>query len=233
MTEAGPRPAFGCGYQSAHDRISVHVLQLLQNFGVAPDVEIVIPGEPELGFVRILEFSRGLLLQDLNCGAQRCLLRFTYQKMHMLGHEYVSRDHKLVTLSYPFQFLLEYGVTVSLGEPRKSSIATKGEEMEVRRLLIANETFGHDVGSLVQNGAGRASELQRTWVPHPSRVRSGKGGIAQKLGFEYLAFDATTEHSTPRTGDLIHPPFRKKRGRMGHPRFVAGSRVGHPARGIL
>lgn len=27
------------------------------------------------------------------------------------------------------------------------------------------------------------------------------------------------------------PPFRKERGRMGHPRFVAESRPGHPAPG--
>src|SRR5271167_27110 len=69
--------------------------------------------------------------------------------MNVLGHEHVSHDRKVVALSYSFQVFFEYLIAVTIGQQGESSIATEGEEMEVRRLLITDEAFGHDEGSLV------------------------------------------------------------------------------------
>jgi len=48
----------------------------------------------------------------------------------MLWHQDVSSDNKVVTLSYPFQFLFEYVVRGSGVKERQSSVTTEGNEVK-------------------------------------------------------------------------------------------------------
>ena len=62
---AGVRPVFGCGDETAGDRVVVQVFDLFCALGVGEDVEVVVTPLPESGISRPLELSRYLLLQYL------------------------------------------------------------------------------------------------------------------------------------------------------------------------
>jgi len=48
MPEAAPWPVFGSLNEAALDRIAVNVAELLDEFGVCQDVEVVVAALPEL-----------------------------------------------------------------------------------------------------------------------------------------------------------------------------------------
>jgi hypothetical protein len=56
VVEAAPGPIFGPLDEAALDRIAMDVLELLDEFGLGEDVEVVVTGLPELGAGAFEEF---------------------------------------------------------------------------------------------------------------------------------------------------------------------------------
>ena len=54
--EAAPGPVFGFFDEAAFDGVTVNVLELLDEFGLGEDVEVVVTGLPELGAGAFEEF---------------------------------------------------------------------------------------------------------------------------------------------------------------------------------
>ena len=76
------------------------------------------------------------LLQRLQRDGQRRPLRLTHQQIHVLGHDDIAGDPEPVLSPRALQPGLELPLGASGGQPRLTTVATKGDEMEVASFLI-------------------------------------------------------------------------------------------------
>jgi hypothetical protein len=97
MPETRPQTIFGLPGQSAHDRIPVHIAQLLYPLGFGVKVEVIIARLPEGFGMAKGEPARHRLLQGLHGSGERCLLRFAQQKVNMLRHDHIARSRRIRT----------------------------------------------------------------------------------------------------------------------------------------
>src|ERR1035438_10156537 len=137
VTEAGPWPVLRLLDQSALDRVAVHVPQLLHPLPLVMHIEIIVPPLPEPDCSARLQFSRCLLLQNLQGYRQRGAHRLANQQMNVLGHQYVACDDHPVSPPHPFKLPLEDLVSPGSAQQRFPSITTEGEKVEATRFLIA------------------------------------------------------------------------------------------------
>jgi hypothetical protein len=106
MAGAAPGSVLGLFDEAASDWIAVDVLDLLDEFILRENVEVVVPGLPELGPVAFEKF-RCLSLEDAQSSGERVEFWLSEKKMHMLGHENVSEEKVSVTTAELFQCFLK------------------------------------------------------------------------------------------------------------------------------
>jgi hypothetical protein len=107
VTEAAPQPILGTLDQTTTDGIAVHVAQFLNSLVLAPDVEVVVAGQPEGAAFRRAELTRRILLEHLQNLGESSALRFADEQKNVLGHYYISADEESVPLANLLQSVLE------------------------------------------------------------------------------------------------------------------------------
>jgi hypothetical protein len=143
VEEATPGPVFGFIDEAAFDWVAVDVLELLDEFGMGEDVEVVVAGLPELGAGAFEELG-GFALEDADGCREWAAFRFGQEKVDMLRHEDVAEEVELVALAKSFEGVEESDagvVVVQVGEP---VVATEGEEVTVAFGLVTLQTAGHE-----------------------------------------------------------------------------------------
>jgi hypothetical protein len=169
VIEAAPRPVFGLFDKAAHDRIAVHVTQLLHVLAVGEDVEIVVAYLPELGSVAF-EQLRGFTLEDAEGCREGVELRFGDKQVNVLGHEDVAEDVKLMSSSDAFEGLLKDDARVVVVEVRKPAITAKGDEVVAAFGLVALQSARHGVIVTPMHP-----------LPHPCPRCEGMNGAPQNI----------------------------------------------------
>jgi hypothetical protein len=119
VEETAPGPVFGILDEPALDGIAVDVLELLYEFGLGDDVEVVITGLPELGAGAFEELG-SFALEDADGGCEWAKFWFGQEKVDVLRHEDVAEEVELVALAESFEGAEEGDaglVVVQVGEP--------------------------------------------------------------------------------------------------------------------
>ena len=81
----------------------MQVSQLLHPLTLAPDIEVMIPRLPKRRASRShTELLRNYLLHHLQRHGEASTLRFTHQKMDVLGHHHIANNEEAVPLPYFF-----------------------------------------------------------------------------------------------------------------------------------
>ena len=131
----------------------MHVAQLLDPLGTAPDVEVVKAFLPDVVWI-LLEGSglggiaatthlpqnaaRKAEFESLHDSRRSPLLRFANQQMNVLGHDHVADDHELISAPD----------SLKNGEKQIATVATAGDEMQVSASVVTGWVEGHtDDGS--------------------------------------------------------------------------------------
>ena len=107
MRKAAPLPILRALNQFALHRIAMDVTQFLDSFRLAPNRKIVIANLPESRLTWLLQLPRSNLLQHLHDQREFAALRFTEEKVDVLGHDDVSRDKTTIPAADTLQLLLE------------------------------------------------------------------------------------------------------------------------------
>ncbi len=130
----------------------MHVVQLLDPLVLGPNIEVIKPLLPDVlwdsvqqrGLRRIAstlrlyhDASRESKLKRLHYDRGVPLLRFTDQKMNVLGHDHITDNDELVALAHPLQHGQEHIATARRGEKRLSPITAAGDEMQVSGSIVA------------------------------------------------------------------------------------------------
>ncbi len=102
-----PRRVLRLCHQPSHNRIAMHIPELLRTIFFTPRVEVVIPALPELRLVRALPLCRSLLLQHLQRHCRRRDACFTHQRVRVLGHQDVAQNHELIPPTHNFELVLK------------------------------------------------------------------------------------------------------------------------------
>jgi hypothetical protein len=140
--EARPRPVVWLCHQSAGHGIEVHVLELLNEFALGVDVEIVVTRLPERS---ILSLHGNRQLESLKRFRQSNFLWLTDEQMDVHWHYNVSAHEELIADAHDFERVFEE-VSCDCGSKIGSAaITTEGDEMEVARLLVSDEPFCHAI----------------------------------------------------------------------------------------
>jgi hypothetical protein len=156
MPKTTPLPIFRALGESTVNRISVDVPQLLDSFGVAPYVEVVITRLPERRSFYHTKFARGILLKHLQRDGQFAALRFTDQQVDMFRHDDIAAHEESIPMAGFFQGLEKTIAGTWSSEQRIAVLTTEGEEMETPSFLVTLETprHGHSVIRDAEYGAG-------------------------------------------------------------------------------
>ncbi len=107
VSKAAPRPQLGAGHQSSGYRIAMDVAQLLDAFGLAPDVEVVVTREPEWPTLELAQLPSHVLLEHLERDREFRPLRLGYEQVDVLGHDHISCNVESVPLACIFQSFFE------------------------------------------------------------------------------------------------------------------------------
>jgi len=107
------------------------------------DVAVVVAILPEL-LALASQFARGHLLQYLEKLRQQNLWRLIHEQVHMLGHQDISIDPRLVPCARLFQHNLNSLPGDRRIKQRKTVKATEGDEMKRFRLLESFQADGHE-----------------------------------------------------------------------------------------
>jgi len=70
--------------------------------------------------------------------------------MHMLGHDHVAYDYKVVATAHLLQHFKEQVAILRVAQDWAALVATRGDEMEVSGAVVAMESVGHG-GFVAQN----------------------------------------------------------------------------------
>ncbi len=164
------------------------VAQLLNAFGFAPDIEVVITREPERPTLRLAQLPSYVLLEHLQRDRKFRPLRLGYEQVNVFGHDHISRDVDSVPLAYIFQSLFKDVARAGSAQASFAVAATESDEVQAARLLKSLETPRHTGSSyarLEDTGSGRGNNTvnfsgnrkknRRSKFP-PSRKERGKDG---------------------------------------------------------
>jgi hypothetical protein len=155
---AAPSPQLGRRNEKPFDRIPVHVTELFDALASAPYIEVVKARLPHVLW-RFLERNRLrppaatlLLRQDAACKAEfqslhdnrgSTVLWLADEKMKMLGHDHVSDDDELVSLTDLFEDLEKKITPDGAAEQRLTLITTTSDEVKVSGTVVTGETPSH------------------------------------------------------------------------------------------
>src|SRR5712692_4404412 len=120
--------------------------------------------------------------------------------MNVLGHDHVSENCEVVRPAHLLQNVQEQSSARGSSQPGLSLVTTASDEVQAASAIVPFQARGHE---------------------HKDRL-----GFCPKERMAQVSC-TTNFHFGKSMG---RPPFRKKRERMGHPRFVlpGNTRVGHP-----
>jgi hypothetical protein len=160
--ETTPRPVPGMSDKVSLHGIHVHVVELFDEFGLTPDVEIVeaVLPEPRQGLERIAErkfqlqggcppsrlaaqAARHALLQDLHDCGRGPLGGFAEEQVNVVGHDNVARERESVAVAHFAQNLCKQILRPRRGKQGQSSVATAGDEVKVVQSVSAFQSFRH------------------------------------------------------------------------------------------
>jgi hypothetical protein len=102
VTKTGPAPGLWKFRQTALNRITVHVPQLLNTFVMSKDIEVVIAFLPEGAGSQASGDREFKSLQDLGKWNLR-IERLAHQKMNMLRHDDITENLKVIAATSEFQ----------------------------------------------------------------------------------------------------------------------------------
>jgi hypothetical protein len=142
VEEATPGPVFGFIDEAAFDWVAVDVLELLDEFGMGEDVEVVIAGLPELRADAFEEFG-GLSLEGSQSIAKPMEFWFAEEHVDVLGHEDIAVEKELVASAEGFEGVEEGDAGVIVIQVGEAVVTTEGEEVEMAFGLVSLETTGH------------------------------------------------------------------------------------------
>ena len=143
VTKTAPRPILRTLRQTALYRITVHVTQLLDPLGLAPDIEVVISRLPQQTALGRAQAPRYILLEHLQRDGKLGALRLAHQQMNVFGHNHVSRDVKSIPLPRLLESFFEEVAGVRRTKKRSASIAAKRHKVQTACFLKALETPRH------------------------------------------------------------------------------------------
>jgi len=118
VAKTAPPPLLRFQHQSALHRIAVHVMQLLDSFALAPDVEVVEALLPDVPWFRLpkqplrsrtalaLRVQHVLsepLFEDLHHRRGRARLRLADEHVEMLGHDHIADYDEAIALAGLFE----------------------------------------------------------------------------------------------------------------------------------
>ena len=159
--ETTPGPIFGVCDQFPFYRIHVHVKELLDEFRLTPDIEIVKARLPELRQnVRVAkrkpelvkehhlarlaaQSPRNALLQHLHNGRRGAFGRLIDEQVNMIGHHDVAREGKPVTVTDLAQNLHKHILCTRRGKQGQSPVTTTGDEVQMEQAIATAQSFGH------------------------------------------------------------------------------------------
>ena len=84
----------------------MNIAELLDEFAVGEDVEVVVAALPEL-WATALETLGRLVLEHVQGDGERVAFGFAEEKMHVFGHQDVSEDVELMPGPKLFEFFEE------------------------------------------------------------------------------------------------------------------------------
>jgi len=153
------------GNQFSFYGIHVHVVKLLDELGLTPDIEIVKARLPELGkqavglpkwklqllgrysFARLAaKPPRYALLQDLHEGGGSACCWLADEQVDVIGHEHVTCQGKAVAVAHLAQNFDEQIFGVSRGKQGQPPVATARDEVQVAQSIAAVQSFRHGDG---------------------------------------------------------------------------------------
>lgn len=151
-----PGPVFRMSHQLSLYGIHVHVLKFLDELGLAPDIEIVKAGLPELGqrVVRLgkrkrelmggwfsarlaSEPPRNALFQDWHGGGRISFGRFADEQMNVIGHDDVTGQRETVAVAHVTENLDEQVFGAFVRKQGQASVATASNEMQMAQSIAA------------------------------------------------------------------------------------------------
>ena len=116
----------------------MHVLQLLNLFPLAPQIEIIETTLPKLTgeFAPNGQPPGDAQLHGLNYLRRIANQRFRDQQMHVLGHDHVSHHGKTIAIAHQFQNGKNQIAARGIAEQRLAPVATPSDEMEASCAVI-------------------------------------------------------------------------------------------------
>ncbi len=136
----------------------MNVAQLLDAFGFAPHIEVVITREPERPTLRLAQLPRDVLLEHLQRDREFRPLRLGHEKVNVFRHDHISGDVESVPLAYGFQGLFEDVAGAGSAQTSFATAATESDEVQAACFLKSLETPRHTGSSyarLEDTGSGR------------------------------------------------------------------------------
>jgi len=123
----------------------MHVLQLLNLFPLAPQIEIVETTLPESTgeFARNAQPPGHAQLHGLNDLRGIANHRFGNQQMYVFRHDHVSDQGKMIANAHQLEDGKYQVAARGSAQQRLATVAAPGDEMEASRALIALQAPGH------------------------------------------------------------------------------------------
>jgi hypothetical protein len=143
VTETTPQPILRTLDQVSLDQVTVHVSQFLDSLVLAPNVEIIVPREPEGAALGRMKQVRRILLEHLQRSRERAAFRFAEQQVNVFGHDHIAGDKKSVPLADSLEGLLEDIAGVRVRQQRLAIMTAEGYEVQTFGLLNALESPWH------------------------------------------------------------------------------------------
>ena len=121
----------------------MNVAQLLDALGFAPNIKIIVAGLPEGTAFGFAQLAGNILLEHLQRERELRSFRFGHQKVHVLGHDYISSYVESIPLPRSFQSLLEDVTSSGRTQTRGALVAAKREKVQTAHFLKSFEAPGH------------------------------------------------------------------------------------------
>jgi hypothetical protein len=130
----------------------VNVVQLLSDFLLAEDVEVIRAGKPEGRRSGVFHETRAAsgkalprhpLLENLHDYRNTSIVRFADKQVDMLRHDHVTNHLEFIFLPDFFKDIQEQVAARRGAKERLPPVATTGDVVEVATSVPAAQSFGH------------------------------------------------------------------------------------------
>jgi len=141
--------------------VAVHVFQLLFEFLLAPNVEVIKPSLPEMSFLNLdfgklqpeLPFRRAfaslpeapgnLLLEHLQGYGWIAPGWFAQQKMNVLRHHHESQEQEISLGTHPREDFQKAVSRARGSQQRPPPVTTEGHEVQIALAVVASQRVTH------------------------------------------------------------------------------------------